>query len=203
MKHFFLFPRVCTRVGLSFLTLLIVATVVLSICSAQAATTRTSVIEHYNGKTYTLSPGNWHGATNCAIVTPTDAYCFDTDAEFASFTNSDPATGPMATSSVTSDATAAATGTCNGWAKIWNGTNFTNRGLAFHNYGNQQYLGDYVTVPFNVRSWFTDGQRGYEPMTNCYAYVNDPQFIELHTNAHSLNTGGRQVSFIELFHGVD
>jgi hypothetical protein len=57
-------------------------------------------------------------------------------------------------------------------------------------------------VPFNVVSWFTDGQRGYAKMTNCYGVANDPGDITLHTNAESTNDGSHEVSYIELFLGT-
>jgi hypothetical protein len=173
--------------------------------SASAAPpTGTGITEHYQGKTFALSPGNWHGAKDCAIVSPTQAYCFNTDADFASFTSTERAAdgSAIATTSKAIVASPDTTGVCNGWAKIWNGANFTNTGLAFEDYGTQQYLGDYVSVPFNVVSWFTDGKRSYKAMTNCWGFANDPGNITIHTNADATNDGGHEVSYILLLSGT-
>lgn len=49
---------------------------------AASASPTVSVTEHYDGQTFALTPGNWHGASECAIVNTTNAYCFSTNAEF-------------------------------------------------------------------------------------------------------------------------
>ncbi|HEY0225753.1 MAG TPA: hypothetical protein VGC05_05005 [Mycobacterium sp.] len=168
-----------------------------------------SVVEHFGGQTFTLTPTNWHGATDCAIVSPTKAYCFDSNAAFNTFTDVPRDTngaavvsqGASPTAPISTTATPDATGTCDGWAKIWNGTNWTGRGLAFEDYGYQQYLGDYVTVPFEVMSWFTDGERGYAAMTDCWGVASSPGNITLHTNGKSVDDGGIAVGYIELYSG--
>jgi hypothetical protein len=169
------------------------------------------VAEHFQGRTYTLTPGNWHGATQCAVVTPTVAYCFRSEAQFAAFTSTArSADGSAVTAGHTSamgTASPAATGACDGWAKIWNGANFTNRGLAFQDYGYNQNLSDYVTVPFYVVSYFTNGQREYAPMTNCYGNLWNSagtSKFRLHTNASATNLGTSSFNawHIQLYLGV-
>lgn len=198
------FGRRMAAFGGGLILVALMAAVAVPLATAQpaasrSATTPITVTEHFNGQTFTLTPSDWHGATDCAIVTPSQAYCFNSDAQFAAFTRTPRAADGSASSAA---AAPASTGVCNGWAKIWNGANWTGRGLAFEDYGYQQYLGDYVTVPFNVVSWFTDGQRGYSAMTNCWGEANDPGGITLHTNAESTNDGTHEVSYIELFSGT-
>jgi hypothetical protein len=160
------------------------------------------VTEHYDGKLLALAPGNWHGARDCAVVAQGDAYCFDTEAQFAAFTSVKRAADGSAVSAAVSPST---TGNCNGWAKIWNGTKWTGTGLAFEEYGVLQHLSDYVTTPFNVKSWFTDGQRGYNSMTNCYGAIFNAsgKLGTLHTNAESTNDGSWPALSIQLYKGTD
>ena len=144
------------------------------------------VTEHYHGRTFALAPGNWRGAKDCAIVKQ-EAYCFDTDAEFEAFTSVKRAVNGAVVPQ--SDPVPVK---CNGWAKIWTGANYTNRGLAFQDRDILQYLGDYAPVPFYVKSWFTNGQRGYSKMTNCYGELYDSSGTQvgfLHTNAAATNLG--------------
>lgn len=164
---------------------------------------RHHVTEYYRGHVYSLTPTNWHGATNCAVVESYVAYCYDTKNELTAFTNS-PLSSRQSAITGSPDST---TGTCNGWVKIWDGPNWTGRGLAFHNYdnsGNDQYLGDYAPVPFSLHSWFTDGQRSYAPMTNCYAYTGDYRNYnaEEHTNAEARSTSPLPAYSITIFSGV-
>jgi hypothetical protein len=175
--------------------------------ASAASVASPGIVEHYDGQTFTLTPDNWNGATDCAFVTPTDAYCFNNDAAFESFTgvprNAD---GQAAQGTPLGGASPDTSGTCNGWAKIWNGTNFTDTGLAFEDYGSAQYLGDYTQVPFKVVSWFTDGQRGYSAMTNCYGETLNSGGVDvlvLHTNAQADSMGPVSSYYIELFSGTD
>jgi hypothetical protein len=97
---------------------------------------------------------------DCAIVTPTDVYCFDTADEMNAFTATPPANPPDGPPTIFR------TGTCSGYTKIWDGVNWTNRGFAFHDWGFPQSLAPYYSGTFYVRSWFSDGQRGYRA-SNC------------------------------------
>ena len=171
--------------------------------SQTAAPAATPVVEYYAGHVYTLTPGNWHGATDCAIQSAHVAHCFDNNADFAAFTT---AHSTSTTPNTSTDAVQpAATGTCNGWLKIWDGANFTNRGLAFEDYGSLQYLSSYVNPPFNLRSWFTDGQRGYSRMTNCYGFafdVNGNFSVQFSTNAQANSLGPAPIWSIQLYQGT-
>jgi hypothetical protein len=119
------------------------------------------IVEHYHGRIFRLTPRNWHGAKDCVVVEPTNVYCFDTADEMNAFTAT-PAANP-----VEGPPTILRTsGTCSGYTKIWNGVNWTNRGFAFHDWGFPQSLAAYYPGIFYVRSWFSDGQRGYPP-SNC------------------------------------
>ena len=201
MKRLFAGRRVVAAVSSVLLVVAVAALAALPLGAARAAgPSPLQVTEHFNGQTFTLTPGDWHGAKDCAIVTPTDAYCFSSDAAFDEFTSVSRA--PNGSAMTPAVSVRPDSGVCNGWAKIWNGANWTGTGLAFEDYGYQQYLGDYTTVPFNVVSWFTDGQRGYSKMTDCYGIANDPGSITLHTNAESTNDGSHEVSYIWLFYGT-
>jgi len=182
------------------------AAVPLAATQTVASASGVGIVEHYDGQTYTLTPGNWNGATECAFVSPTDAYCFSNDSAFEAFTGEPRnAEGQAVQASAVASATPAASGTCNGWAKIWNGPNFTDTGLAFENYGYIQALQDYVNVPFEVESWFTDGQRGYSAMTNCYGRLYNAEeqyFVGLSTNAQANSMGPAASYYIELFSGT-
>jgi hypothetical protein len=123
------------------------------------------IVEHYNGRVFTLTPTNWHGAKDCAVVTRTSVYCFDTAAQMNQFTASAAAYPPPQAADVPPPSS------CSGYTKIWNGPNWTNIGLAFHDWGYWQNLSSYTTVPFRVISWFSDGQRGYSK-NNCDANIN-------------------------------
>ena len=174
---------------------------------AASAATSAGIIEHYAGQTYALTPGNWNGATECAFVSATVAYCFNNDAAFETFT-SEPrnADGQAVQSSASAGSASPDTsGTCNGWAKIWDGANWTDTGLAFEDYGYLQNLANYVNTPFEVRSWFTDGQRGYSAMTNCYGLTENQSQIfvlGLSTDAEATSMGPDGSYFIELYSGV-
>jgi hypothetical protein len=165
---------------------------------------RSGITEHYQGRTFPFNRDTWGGAKDCAVMDASNVYCFATEREFSDFTNSH-STGTTAADTASSMALTT-TGTCNGWAKIWDGANYTNRGLAFHDYGFSQYLGDYAPVPFNVRSWFTNGQRGYTAMTNCWGWtLNQAQtsaLVVLHTNAQALSITPAGSYYIELFSGT-
>jgi hypothetical protein len=101
-----------------------------------------------------------------------------------------------------SPADADASGTCNGYVKIWNGANWTGTGLAFEDYGAAQSLASYTSIPFKEVSWFSDGQRGYAAMTNCHSSATDPGSISMASNAEATNLGtsAQSVSYIQLFH---
>jgi hypothetical protein len=64
-----------------------VPAVVAEASGSPAAPVLLHVTEHYAGRTFSLMPGDWHGATECAIVAPTQAYCFDSNSAFAAFTS--------------------------------------------------------------------------------------------------------------------
>jgi hypothetical protein len=165
----------------------------LATASPSGATTRPipattqAVVEHYHGKTFVLTPTNWHGAKDCAIVARTSAYCFDNADQMNAFTE-------------TPEAYPALAGglqplvSCSGYTKIWNGTNWTGTGLAFNDWGYWQNLNSYTTVPFKVISWFSDGQRSYAP-NNCNGHLNNGNgggggsTIALPECAHALNMG--------------
>jgi hypothetical protein len=175
----------------------LVSALVFSGTTADAASSSTSVVEHFNGKTYILTPGNWHGAKDCAIVAPTQAYCFSTDAAFAAFTAPRPSSAKA-----TAPAT---TGTCDGYTKIWNGANWTGTGLAFRDYGYAQNLDAYVATPFQVVSWFSDGQRSYAPDTTCNmrlwtGFNATGNYHTLPANAHATNMPAYNTDSIELYH---
>lgn len=136
---------------------------------AGSAPQQRPVTEYYDGATYTLTPGHWHGASACAVVTPTGAYCFDNATELDAFTST-PAANPSAGQRMP-DGTFAPYGyDCSGYTKIWNGVNWTNTGLAFKDWGYPQNLNSYVQTPFRVISWFSDDQRGYYP-NSCPANI--------------------------------
>lgn len=202
MKHFFSGRRKPAAVVVGLLVVGVATLVALPFGTARASgSTPLQVTEHFNGHTFTLTPGNWHGAKDCAIVARTQAYCFSSNEAFNQFTGTPrTADGSVATDAAT--ASPLSTGVCNGWAKIWQGINWTGIGLAFEDYGYQQNLSDYTTVPFGVESWFTDGQRGYSHMTNCFGIAWSPGSITLHTNAESTNDGQHFASYIELYSGT-
>lgn len=203
-KHLFTGRRRLLAAGFSGLLVVAVAALVAAPPgSAGIGRAPLQVTEHFNGKTFTLTPRNWHGAKDCAIVTPTDAYCFSSNAAFNSFTSVSRAPDGSAIASSATPTSPATTGVCNGWAKIWNGINWTGTGLAFEDYGYQQNLADYYSpMPFPVESWFTDGQRGYAKMTNCFGIADNPGTITLHTNAEATNDGVHNAHYIELYYGV-
>lgn len=151
--------------------------------------------EHYRGRTYILTPGNWHGATNCAIVTPTQANCFDSAAQMSAFTSSTAALAP--------DSVSRRGVNCSGYTKIWSGASWTGTGLAFHDWGYPQNLNSYVTTPFTVHSWFSDGQRAYAS-NNCNGalfsgYNGTGASVGLPKAAHALNGPNFAAFSIELF----
>lgn len=173
--------------------------------SATAATSGTlKVTEYYQGQTYRLSPTNWHGAKACAIVTPTVAHCFDNAAQLDAFTAT-PAANPAA-GTVEPDGSVVPDGfNCSGYTKIWNGPNWTNIGLAFKDWGYAQNLNSYTQVPFQVISWFSDGQRSYSP-NNCPAWIFEGangtgSGLYLPPDAHAKNLGSPWPTYsIELYH---
>lgn len=168
-----------------------------------ATKSRTEILEHYQGRIFKFDRNTWGGASDCAVMDASNVYCFDNNLEFNSFTDMQSLQASAASGLAPN--TAAVT-TCNGWAKIWDGPSYTNRGLAFRSTG-KQYLGDYAPVPFNLRSWFTNGQRGLAPMTNCWGYLHDISgsrpLITLHTNSAALSLGPIGVYYIELIGGVN
>lgn len=157
---------VVSSLSLSFGTTIAHAEPAASISQAAAVT------EYYNGGTYQLSPGHWHGASACAIVTPTVAYCFDNASELNTFTAT-PAANPLSGQRMPDGSYAPDVPdgyNCSGYTKIWNGVNWTNTGLAFKDWGYAQNLNSYTPVPFRVISWFSDGQRAYGP-NSCPANI--------------------------------
>lgn len=167
--------------------------------TASPATSSAGVTEYYDGQVFTLTPTNWHGATDCAIVTPTVAYCFSSNQAFNEFTPSSVGYTPAVTPDCNGTTDICK---CNGAAKIWDGADFTDTGLAFYDYGYQQDLSSYTTTPFNIVSWFTDGQRDYSPMTDCTADAYTPGNLSMGSDAEATNLGSnhQEVDYIELTH---
>jgi hypothetical protein len=177
---------------------------------ASASTSRTTsapapaITEYYDGHTYALTPTNWHGAKDCAVVSPTVLACFDTAAEMGGYTSGQTAKVEQS-DALTSDPVATPFVSCSGWTKIWNGANWTGTGLAFHDWGYPQNLNSYTPTPFHLISWFSDGQRGYAANNcngNAFAGNNGTgNYIGLPKNAESKNRGTAWLTdSIELYH---
>ncbi len=181
--------------------LCVLAAVILSgsqVASAATPAVRTAapaVTEYYNGGVYTLTPHNWHGAKDCAVIRRTLAHCFDSATQLNAFTaRTEPATNTVHPLGFN----------CSGWTKIWNGRNWTNRGLAFSDWGYPMNLDSYVTPPFEVISWFSDGQRGYSS-NNCWARIfkgrnGTGSFLYLPADGESVDLGTPYPTYsIELY----
>jgi hypothetical protein len=79
----------------------------------------TGITEFYDGGTYAFSADNWHGASDCAVDSPTVVHCFDTGAELDAYT-------PQPASSRTGKkANAQPDVSCSGSTKIWSGSSWT------------------------------------------------------------------------------
>lgn len=143
--------------------------------SATAATDQVSkipaastVAEYYHGAVFhNFSPSNWNGATNCAVDSTTVVHCFDTSDQMAAYTRAQSAARAANGARVSPDSPQVS---CSGWTKIWSGTSWTGRGLAFSDWGYAMNLNSYVQTPFVVKSWFSNGQRGYNS-NNCDARI--------------------------------
>lgn len=162
-----------------------------------AAPHASTVTEYYHGRAFhNFSPTQWNGASNCAVDNPTTVHCFDSSAQMARYTDAQSA-------SIRANSPNAPLVSCSGWTKIWDGPNWTNRGLAFSDWGYAMNLNSYVAVPFDVRSWFSDGQRGYNS-NNCDARIfagsnATGSNILLPKYAHSISINFNSYS-IELYH---
>lgn len=135
------------------------------VASAATGSPANQITEHYRGATYAFSPTNWHGAKDCAIVGRTSVYCFDTSAQMGTYTTTLSKEHARLQSRLAHPDVS-----CSGFTKIWDGPKWTQRGLAFSDWGYPMNLDSYVTVPFPVVSWFSDGQRDYSP-NNCDARI--------------------------------
>lgn len=163
---------------------------------------RAGITEYYHGMSYPFSPSDWRGATDCAVKSKTAVFCFDTADQLNAWTAEDEAATRRPLTTVSPNT--AQGYNCTGWTKIWNGPNWTNRGLAFSDWGYAMDINSYYTGTFVTESWFSDAQRGYNTPNSCNARIfkgtgGTGTNILLPANAHSLSMSFSPTESIELY----
>ncbi|WP_238428902.1 hypothetical protein [Frankia nepalensis] len=109
------------------------------IASPASAATTPTITQHYNGKLLPWDKETWNGATSCAVVSATDVYCFDTQAEAEAFTAEQAQAAPASTLGYD----------CTDWTHLYG----NNHHLQFRDWGYWQNLNQWVTIPLYVESW--------------------------------------------------